>query len=88
LLCLVKELQARLPPGDSLKPVPNDLLGFGDAAEDFESNANVAAMPSNALVSVQTSATAAEPESPENNDPVSDLVLAPETSVLAPFTAT
>jgi len=45
-------------------------------------------MPTNALVTVCTTAEAAEPETPANN-PVSDLVLVVETSVfIPPFSAT
>ena len=82
--CLVKELQAKIPRD----LVPNDLLGFGEAADEIESNANAEEMPTNALVSVCTTAEAAEPETPANN-PVSDLVLVVETSVfIPPFSAT
>jgi hypothetical protein len=45
-------------------------------------------MPTNALVSVFTTAEAAEPETPANN-PVSDFVLVAETTLdVPPFSAT
>lgn len=82
--CLVKELQAKIPRD----LVPNDLLGFDGAADEIESNANAEEMPTNALVSVFTTAEAAEPETPANN-PVSDLVLVAETTLdVPPFSAT